>query len=171
MQDEALETLRAYATRYAVVGGRAFKPGSLDVVARIPGNATTDFGAPSIAGEWDDEQLSPAERKRLAGLLENTWRAFDDVVERAPRALRKGPRGGGRDRDVIVEHVREAERTYGRKIGVRVPPHTAWAEQRAAIADAVRHGDSDGAWPARYAVRRIAWHVMDHAWEIEDRAA
>ena len=25
-------------------------------------------------------------------------------------------------------------------------------------------------WPARYAARRIAWHVLDHAWEIEDRS-
>jgi hypothetical protein len=24
-------------------------------------------------------------------------------------------------------------------------------------------------WPPRYAARRIAWHVLDHAWEIEDR--
>jgi hypothetical protein len=24
-------------------------------------------------------------------------------------------------------------------------------------------------WPARYYVRRAAWHVLDHAWEIEDR--
>ncbi len=169
--DEALDTLRSYASRYAVVGGRAFKPGKFDVVARIPGNATTDFGAPSVTGAWDDEPLSPAERKRLAGLLGNTWRAFDDVVARAPVALRKGPRGGGRDRDVVVAHVREAERSYARKIDVRVPPSTACVEQRAAIAEAVRNGASGGAWPVRYLVRRIAWHVMDHAWEIEDRAS
>jgi hypothetical protein len=24
-------------------------------------------------------------------------------------------------------------------------------------------------WPARYAARRIAWHALDHAWEMEDR--
>ena len=24
-------------------------------------------------------------------------------------------------------------------------------------------------WPARYFVRRLAWHILDHAWEIEDR--
>jgi hypothetical protein len=24
-------------------------------------------------------------------------------------------------------------------------------------------------WPPRYFVRRVAWHVLDHAWEIEDR--
>jgi hypothetical protein len=25
-------------------------------------------------------------------------------------------------------------------------------------------------WPARYAAHRIAWHALDHAWEIEDRS-
>jgi len=25
-------------------------------------------------------------------------------------------------------------------------------------------------WPPRYAARRIAWHALDHAWEIEDRS-
>jgi hypothetical protein len=25
-------------------------------------------------------------------------------------------------------------------------------------------------WVPRYAVRRSAWHALDHAWEIEDRA-
>jgi hypothetical protein len=24
-------------------------------------------------------------------------------------------------------------------------------------------------WTPRYAARRIAWHALDHAWEIEDR--
>jgi hypothetical protein len=24
-------------------------------------------------------------------------------------------------------------------------------------------------WPALFAIRRSAWHALDHAWEIEDR--
>jgi len=28
----------------------------------------------------------------------------------------------------------------------------------------------DRSWPPRYAARRIAWHALDHAWEIEDRS-
>jgi len=27
----------------------------------------------------------------------------------------------------------------------------------------------EACWPARYYVRRAAWHVLDHAWEIVDR--
>ena len=25
-------------------------------------------------------------------------------------------------------------------------------------------------WPVPYAARRIAWHVLDHAWEMQDKA-
>jgi hypothetical protein len=38
---------------------------------------------------------------------------------------------------------------------------------------AARSGEPLGGvkgWPARYAARRIAWHALDHAWEIEDRS-
>jgi hypothetical protein len=140
------------------------------VIGRVPGDATTDFGAPGRPGEWDDEPLSAAEADRLAGLLERCWQAFDAVVAGAPAELRKGPRGGGRDRDRVVEHVREAERAYARKLGVRLPPRTPWPAQRAALLAALRAGAPDGSWSARYALRRIGWHVLDHAWEIEDRS-
>jgi hypothetical protein len=51
------------------------------------------------------------------------------------------------------------------------PPRTSWDQQRAALAAALRAGAPGGAWPARYVIRRTAWHVLDHAWEIEDRSA
>jgi hypothetical protein len=170
-EQQALDTLSAYAPRYAVVAGRGAIATDLEVVGRVRGNATTDFGAPSVSGAWDDAKLSAAEANRLAGLLEKTWTLFDNVVADAPAELRKGPRGGGRDRDAIVEHVREAERSYGRKMGVRLPPRTTWDAQRAAYLEALRAGIPGQSWPARYAVRRLAWHVMDHVWEIEDRSS
>ena len=163
--EAALEELLAYADRYAgVVPG--FAAGALHVVGRVPGTATTDFGAPDVRGPWDD---GPADGERLAAALEACWAAFDEVVAGASPELRKGPRGGGRDRDAIARHVQEAERSYGRKLGVAVPPRTPWPEQRAAFAAAVRAGAPQASWPLRYAVRRFAWHVLDHAWEIEDK--
>lgn len=168
---QALDALRDYAPRYLPVAGTDRLSTDFDVIADIPGDATTDFGAPSVSGPWDVEPLPAAEAERLTGLLEAAWSAFDRVVAAAPADLRKGPRGGGRDRDRVVDHVVEAERSYGRKIGVRIPPRTSWEEQRAAYARAVRAGAPGGAWPARYAVRRLAWHVLDHAWEIEDRSS
>ncbi len=167
---DAVEALISYIPRYAVVAGPSFRPGEVEIIGELPGNATTDFGAPGVVGDWDREALTPKEAARLAGLLERTWTTLDAVVAGAPASLRRGPRGGGRDRDAMVEHVREAERTYGRKFGVRVAPRTPWVQQRQLYLDSIKKGDLGGAWPLRYVVRRMGWHVMDHAWEIEDRS-
>jgi hypothetical protein len=168
-RDAAVEELLRYIPRYAAVAGAAFRPGRVRVVGEVAGSATTDFGAPGAIGDWDRVALTKKDGTRLAGLLDQAWKHFDQAVSDAPRHLRKGPRGGGRDRGAIVEHVRDAERAYGRKMGVAVPPRTPWPEQRAAYLNAVRAVGPEGAWPLRYAVRRIGWHVLDHAWEIEDR--
>jgi hypothetical protein len=174
-EEGALEELLSYADRYALVGGPfGFSVGEPVVVGRLEGKLA-DFGALDAIGPWDDEPADAAELGRQADLLAACWRRFDDVVARAPAELAKGPRGGGRDRDQIVDHVREAERSYGRKLGARVPPRTPWPEQRVALLDAIRAGGVGGSpragtvWPVRYAVRRFAWHVLDHAWEIEDK--
>jgi hypothetical protein len=101
------------------------------------------------------------------------WEYFAGVTARAPAELRKGPRGGGRDRDQIGLHVAEAETSYARKLGIR--RHHDLTEVRAALVE-VLGAASDGrpptekGWPPRYAARRIAWHVLDHAWEIEDKS-
>jgi hypothetical protein len=165
----AVEALLDYAERYALIAGDGFSPGPVVVVGEVLGNATTDFGAPGVPGPWDDEALGRAERLRLCGLLESSWSYFDAVGRGAPAELRKGPRGGGRDRDKIVDHVREAERAYGSKVGRRIAPRTPWPEQREVLAGALREGPCAG-WSARYALRRLAWHVLDHAWEIEDKS-
>jgi hypothetical protein len=163
-EDAALEALLEHHDRYAaVVGAKPHK--TLDVVGRIKGNATTDFGAPGVVSDWE----RPLARTDLPR-LQSCWEAFDAVVAMAPATLQKGPRGGGRDRDEVVEHVREAERAYGRQVGIKVPPRTPWPEQRGLLLEGLRAG-AEGKWPASYAVRRIAWHVLDHAWEIEDKSS
>jgi hypothetical protein len=167
----AIEALLTYAPRYAAVAGPGFAPGEPSVVARLAGNATTDFGAPNARGQWDDDPLPPAEADRLTGVLEASWAALDRVAAAAPVELRKGPRGGGRDRDEVVGHVRESERADGRRIGLRLRRGTPWPEQRAAVAAALRAGAPEADWPARYVVRLLTGHVLDHVWEIEDRAA
>jgi hypothetical protein len=166
------------ATRPWAAG--AAPPNGFDVVERVPGSATTEFGAPSEATRRDEEPLTPAQAERLAGLVEAAWRVLDRIVAGAPTELRKGPRGGGRDRDEVVDHVLGAEVAYARKLGLkhRQPARAdakAAAALRADIAGALRAA-SDGrplvekGWLPRYAARRIAWHVLDHAWEIEDRS-
>jgi len=185
-EDLALEALAAYAPRYAVVPERAgiAYPArvaeNLEVVERLPGSATTDFGAPGEVAGADARRATRAQAERLSALVVTSWAAFDEVRAGAPATLRKGPRGGGRDRDKMVDHVLGAEAAYARKLGIKhrqpaIGDQAAIAALRDDIV-AVLRAPSDGSppvpkgWPPRYAARRIAWHVLDHAWEMEDRS-
>ena len=180
----ALAALEAAAPRYAIAAAAAGvpfdPPDGFEVVERVRGNATTDFGAPGIAASRDAEPLTAAEAKQIAALVEASWSVLAKVAARAPAELRKGPRGGGRDRDQIVSHVLGAESAYASKLGIRVrqpdpDDEAAIAAMRNAIVDCLRNARAgepvkDKGWLPRYAARRIAWHALDHAWEIEDRS-
>jgi hypothetical protein len=176
-EERALEALAAYAPRYAVVAEEAGvhfpkrTAADVEVVERVVGNATTDFGAPAVIVASDHEAPKPAERRRLAALVEASWALFDRVAAGAPASLRKGPRGGGRDRDAVVQHVDDADGAYARSMGIKLSKPTR-DELRAGLLDALRTGYEvpEKKWPPRYAARRIAWHALDHAWEIEDRS-
>ena len=175
----ALEALVAYAPRYAVVAKLAkvpFTSAALEfmVIERLKGNATTDFGAPGIPANQESKPLSAEQASRMGDLLEACWTYLDQVVDKAPAELRKGPRGGGRDRDVMFDHVLGAEMEYAKRIGVQLKQpdgrdKAAVRGFRKAIIAGIDHPNPDAKWPVRYAVRRIAWHALDHAWEIEDR--
>lgn len=179
----ALEALAEAAPRYAAVAKAAriafAPPTGFEVVERLPGDATTDYGAPGAIAKAESRRLTKKEAGRLSALVAATWTVLDRVVEHAPASLRKGPRGGGRDRDAIFEHVLGAETMYARKLGLRLkqPPAgdaAAIREHRNTIVAGLRAGTkglTEGGWPARYVARRTAWHAMDHAWEIEDRTA
>src|SRR5919201_7136450 len=166
-EELALEALAAYVPRYRVVAERAgvrFPKSAGDrlrVVERLPGSATTDFGAPGEAAGGDQEPVSAAAAARAAKLLTASWAVFDQVAAAAPAELRKGPRGGGRDRDKMVDHVLGAEAGYARKIGVRhrqpaIDDRAAIAALREALLEVLR-APSDGSppvpkgWPPRYA--------------------
>jgi hypothetical protein len=105
---------------------------------------------------------------------------FDDVAAHVSPELREGPRGGGRDRDTIIRHVNGAEiQENGRKVGVR-SSHDAWKDpdtlraHREAIVAGIRGFNAIGPaagswWTVQFFIRRSAWHMLDHAWEMEDR--
>jgi hypothetical protein len=178
-EDTALEALSAYQPRYAVVSGKAAMgppANQLTVVERLPGSAGTSFGVPSAIADRDSERLTPAQARRLLALVKATWTVFDEVVACAPAELRKGPRGGGRDRDKIANHVLEAEAGYANALRLKLRQPERGDEQaiatfRSALIEALQKPAADARWPVRYAARRIAWHALDHAWEIEDRSA
>ena len=184
-QELALQALIDYAPRYAVVAKTAGVPFALgrwsfDDVDHLRGDATTEFGAPGAMSKLELKPMSKAEVERMCSLVEATWKVFDAVVKKAPASLRKGPRGGGRDRDKIVEHVLGAETGYGSSFALKLKQPElgdtrAIKALRAAWLEAFRAGADgkprrEGGRSARYMARRIAWHAMDHAWEIEDRS-
>jgi len=178
--EAALEALAAYAGRYwsAVSRSRVgFPKGALDlhVVEVVKGSATTDFGAPGTVPDLDFHPVPAGEARRNAAILRASWRTLEQVAAGAPASLRRGPRGGGRDRDKIVAHVAESEDGYARQIGISPRGHDGAALRReiarvlGAPSDGSRLREPKG-WPSRYAARRFAWHALDHAWEIEDRS-
>jgi hypothetical protein len=192
-EEEALEALADHATRYASAMRRSgvalTAPRGVDelvVQSRLTGNATTDFGAPAITPAVDEQPIGDAELDRLRRILEASWKQFDAAVrEGQGRQLRLGPRGGGRSLEKIIDHVAEAEGGYVRQLGSRplAPPHkdrstaTRQAREHALAAlSALAKGDTPPnpssvrhPWTPRFFVRRASWHVLDHAWEIEDR--
>ena len=171
-EDEAINALLGYTSRYSKAVGVDLPTGSVEVIGRVPTRSgMADFGAPGAFGPWDDEPLPARELGRHLGLIHASWAYLDGVATVSPPQLRKGPRGGGRDREAVLKHVQEAERAYAPKVGCRVPPRTPWDEQRAMILSGLRASPPDSAWPVRYAIRRLAWHILDHAWEMEDRSS
>jgi len=188
-EDAAIEAILGYAPRYAKVlrgSGPDFEPPSdtaaLTIVERLTGNATTDFGAPDIPPSADTMAIAMKDLDRFHRILEACWRALDRAAHAAEgKELSKGPRGGGRDLDRILDHVLGADEGYLSRLGAKVPksdPRDRAAQLRATIIETLDRVARDGVpegprggkrWAPRYFVRRSAWHVLDHAWEIEDR--
>jgi hypothetical protein len=180
----AIEALLAYGERYAEVArlaGVAFPDAGfeVEVAEEVEGDASTSYGVPGRISALDRTPLDAAEAGGRADLVTAAWRRFDAIAAAAPEELRKGPRGGGRDRSKIVEHVVGADHGYSGQLGVRMPaPEPEDARAVAALREAmleVLRRPSNGSpivkrWTTRYAARRIAWHALDHAWEIEDRS-
>ena len=178
----AVQALIDYEVRYRLIAQLAeqdFEPGDLVVVERLQGNANTAWGVPSVMAPAESRPVDTVTAQRNVAIMRASWNILEEVVEASPVELRKGPRGGGRDRDAVRNHVIEAERVYARKIGVRHKPFemddtSALDTMRNEIADVLSKPSDgqplvDGGWNASYAVRRITWHVVDHIWEIEDR--
>jgi hypothetical protein len=182
--DEAIEALLAYAPRYAPIAARAgtsFATPATDadlvVIQTLEGGSGTEFGVPGATASAERETTLADERVRLVGLMESCWAAFDEAATVAEGgSLRRGPRGGGRQVPKMREHIAEADAAYLHQLGTKVRHGT---DVRRAFLETVRLRFAGAELPApnrvrtrwepRYAIRRSAWHALDHAWEIEDR--
>ena len=183
--EAAIERLLSYVPRYRRVANLAGMDAELpadptvDVVEEYPGTGSTDFWGISFAfSSIDRQEVSREELKRELGLMRGCWAFFDDVRSRVSAELRKGPRGGGRDRDHIVRHVLVNEADWSGGIDVRTPAESVLTDDglkthRDAYCDGIRSFHAEGKmarkWPLRFLIRHTAFHTMDHAWEMEDR--
>ncbi len=189
-EESALQALIDYGPRYAKVLKTArlgFKaPADLSafkIKDRLKGNPATDFGAPNFAPASDARKLDQVELKRQLAILKACWRALE-AAERAAtgKELRTGPRGGGRLLEGLLLHVTEADRSgYLSSMGWKASPEeyadskTRWKTivaglTASAAGEIPARGPRGGLrWSARYFIRRSAWHILDHVWELEDR--
>jgi len=182
-EELAVAALADYLPRYlpiVAMAGIADPEGVLAITERHEGLAkNADFGSLGEIAPSETRPLSAEDAARLAALLAATWTAFDATAAVAPPELRKGPRGGGRDTAQIIEHVLGADSMYARKMGL--PGAKASDDGRdasaalrqnivGALLDPASLITPPKGWPPRTAIRRMAWHALDHLWEIEDKS-
>ena len=182
----AVERIQSYLPRYAKVAKLAGMEAEfaaltdVRVVEQYRGTGSTDFWGISFAfSSIDGQPMSSEDLERQLTLVQACWTFFDTVRARVSAQMRKGVRGGGRDRDRIVRHVLGVEQDWATKLGVRTPQDAVVTDDdglrayRDAYCTAIRTFHSEGklarTWPLRYLIRHTAYHTMDHAWEMEDK--
>jgi hypothetical protein len=184
----ALETLEAYRARYhpvarlAGMAGEFDAAGPLEVVEDKVGSGSTDFwGISFTPSSAEQGPMTEAALERAIVLLQAAWRFFDEVAERVSPEMRKGPRGGGRDRHRIIRHtIRTESEDFAKKVGIRIPEEAALSPEglrrhREGYVEAMRAfnaGEIPGSmrtWTLPFLIRHSAFHTLDHAWEMEDK--
>jgi hypothetical protein len=184
----ALETLEAYRARYRPVAAIAQlssefdAAGPIEIVEDRVGPGSTDFwGISFSASSTEHGPLTDAQFERAVTLLRACWTYFDGVAERVSPEMRKGPRGGGRDRDRIIRHtIRTESEDFAKQVGLRIPEEAALTpeglrqhrEQYVAAMRAYNAGQADRrmrSWTLPFLIRHSAFHTLDHAWEMEDK--
>lgn len=184
----ALETLEAYRARYRPVAERAGMAeefdaaGALDIVEDKVGTGSTDFWGISFSPATGEEDPMPEARlERGIRLVQASWAFFDGVAARVSPEMRRGPRGGGRDRDTIIRHtIRNESEAFARHVGIRIPERAAMTPEglrthRHDYVTAMRAYNAGTvprrmrSWTLAFLIRHTIFHVLDHAWEMEDK--
>jgi hypothetical protein len=184
----ALGALEAYRQRYrpvaalARMAGEFDGAGPLEIVEDKVGTGSTDFWGISFSPSAAEQgPMDEAALERAITLLQACWAFFDGVAERVSPELRKGPRGGGRDRDGIVRHtIRTESEDFAKQVGLRIPEGAALTpeglrQHRETYVAAMRAYNAGEvarrmrSWTLPFLIRHSAYHTLDHAWEMEDK--
>jgi hypothetical protein len=186
--DLALETLESYRARYrwvadlAGVSGEFDAAGPLEIVEDRVGTGSTDFWGISFSPSAAEQgPMDEAEFERAITLLQASWAFFDGLAARVSAEMRKGPRGGGRDRDRIISHtIRTESEDFAARVGLRIPEGAALTpdglrQHRESYVRAMRAYNAGEvkkqmrSWTLPFLIRHSAFHTLDHAWEMEDK--
>ena len=184
----ALAMLESYRERYRPIADlagmtREFDAaGSLEVVEDRVGPGSTDFWGISFSPSSAEQgPMGEAELERAITILQACWAFFDGVAARVSPEMRKGPRGGGRDRDRIIRHtIRTESEDFAKQVGLRIPEEAALTpdglrqhrETYVAAMRAYNAGEVERrmrSWTLPFLIRHSAFHTLDHAWEMEDK--
>jgi hypothetical protein len=186
--DLALQILESYRERYRPIAdlagmAREFDAaGSLEVVEDRIGTGSTDFWGISFSPSAAEHgPMGDAEFDRAIALLRASWTFFDGVAARVSPEMRKGPRGGGRDRHRIIRHtIRTESEDFAKQVGLRIPEEAALSpdglrqhrKDYVAAMRAYNAGEVEKpmrSWTLPFLIRHSAFHMLDHAWEMEDK--
>ena len=186
--EQAVETLEVYRARYRPIAdlaglARDFDAaGPLEVVEERVGPGSVDFwGISFSASSTEQGPMGEAELERAITLLQAAWAYFDGVAARVSPEMRKGPRGGGRDRDRIIRHtVRTESEDFAKQVGLTISEEAALTpdglrqhrETYVAAIRAYNAGEIEKrmrSWTLPVLIRHSAFHTLDHAWEMEDK--
>jgi len=183
----ALELLESYRNRYRAIAVAARMSDEFDAAGRLKvvedrvGTGSTDFWGISFSPSGHErEPMDDAELNRKIALLRACWAHFDKVAKRVSLEMRKGSRGGGRDRDEIIRHtIRVESEDFAKRLGLRIPEGGALTPEglrdyRKKYVERMRaYNAGDGnpmrSWNLPFLIRHSAFHTMDHAWEMEDK--
>jgi hypothetical protein len=185
--EQALELLESYRSRYRPVAEIAGLVAEYDTAGKLTvfedkvGTGSTDFWGISFSpSDHEPEPMDDADLDRKLAVLQACWTYFDGVAARVSAEMRKGPRGGGRNRDVIIRHtIRTESEDFAKKVGLRIPERAALTpeglrEHRENYVAAMRaynagEGKRMRSWNLPFLIRHSGYHMMDHAWEMEDK--
>ena len=185
-EEDALEVLEAYRPRFAQVAERAglgdafANAGEFEVVERVAGIGMTDFyGLSGVPPTPEHDQMSDAECERKIALLRRRGRpstrpghacrpscarAREAAAASATRSSATSSAGRS-----TTWRTRSASRSRSRR--VRIPRPCARTAPRSSTGSATTTPAASRRGPGtvQFLIRRCAWHMLDHAWEMEDR--
>ncbi len=183
--EHSLEVMELYRPRYrrvAELAGLAEEfdaAGELNIVEHTEPSTNPDFfGISGKPASVELEPMSEETLERKMALLQACWQYFDETHPQISETLKKGPRGGGKDRNQVVRHTYGSEIEYSRKVNVRteladVLTPDGLAAHRQAFLEGIRRVHAGertrSKWPLALTIRRCCYHMLDHAWELEDK--